>query len=121
MIINFIGRKPDIKEDTVIGNQGDINVTTIQFILPKSYDGLDLTSFTPSVEWENSVGDSDAVVLTIIEDTTNIILEWLLSEDIMATAGKGTLCVTFSSADDTIKYRTNNILIYVKDTIEVTE
>ena len=32
MIINFIGRKPDIKDYVEIGNRGDANVTTIQFI-----------------------------------------------------------------------------------------
>ena len=119
MIINFIGRKPDIKEDVLIGNQGDINVTTIQFILPKSYDGLDLTSFTPYIEWEKLAGDSGVIELTIAESTSNIVIDWLLPETILATAGKGTLCITFTSTDNTVKYKISNIYIYVKDTIEV--
>ena len=122
MIINFIDRKADVKEDISIGNRGDANVTTLQFILPRVYEGIDLAPFIPSIEWQKATGAQDELLLDIDESNTDpdtIILVWLLPEELLATAGNGTFSITFISDSGEIKYKTDDITVSVVDTIDV--
>ena len=119
MIITFTDRKPDTESKITIGNRGDANINTIQFVLPKVYDDTDLTLFTASLEWKIFDGSEDIADLAITPDADNIILKWVQPKELMTVAGRGIICITLTSTDGSKIFRTDNIPIYVKDTINV--
>lgn len=120
--IEFDGRTPIglCKTGQNIGNRGDADVVTLKFLIDKEQMGIDLTDFDVTVEWLKQMGGQDIESLTSsvdTDDSTKLAIEWLLPAELLATAGRGSLCLEFSS-DDVI-FRTDNIPIQVTDTINV--
>jgi len=123
MVIKFIGRRPDVKTNIVVGNRGDSSITPIYFVMPRMYGEIDLSTLIPKIDWIKATGEQGTHIASI--DTTNtdlslVMVTWLLPYAILATAGKGTFCVSFFTANMVTMYRTDNIYISVNDTIDVT-
>jgi len=125
MIIKYTGREPDITGQLLIGNRGDVGSTTLIFQVQKVQQNLDLSLYTPSIEWKKSLGGQDIVMglesIANSLDLDYIDISWTLSKEIMKLPGRGSICINFLSSDEKIVYRTNNLPIYVKDTINVDE
>lgn len=124
MIVKFKGRDPVITGSLNIGNRGDVKATTLTFKIEKSQEELDLSTYIPSLEWLKSLGGQDIVELTSSTDSSDsdyININWALSKEIMELPGRGNICINFLSNDGDIVFRTSNLPIYVKDTINVDE
>lgn len=123
MIVIFKDREPQIDNKLVLGNRGDIKATTITFTLDRVQNDLDLSTFSPSIEWHKSLGGQDIVegLTSTVDSTDNslINIEWTLPKEIMETPGSGNICIAFYSEDKV--FRTSNVPIYVKNTINVEE
>ena len=119
MTITFTNRISDIKKVINIGNNGEGLVETLDLVLPKTYNSIDLSLLNLTLEWKTSAGYQDVVLLsgTVVGDT--ITTSWTLPKQVLAVTGTGNFCISFTSTDETVEFKTNNIPFCVNSVIDV--
>lgn len=122
MIINFEGKKPIVDRLTKAGNLGEQNVDTLEFVLSRTYNSIDLSTYTPSIEWARVAGGADfATGVTTTFDTDYITIKWVLDASFLDTAGKAMCKVVLTNALDGSVWISDVVNLYIDKGLDITE
>lgn len=98
MRITFEGKKPKVDGIIKVGNLGEQNVDTIEFVFSKIYNDIDLSTYIPTIEWARLAGGADfASTTSTTVEGENIIITWLLDGFFLNTAGKASCRIYMKS------------------------
>lgn len=77
----------------ILGVVGDKNVNRINFVMPKMYNGFDLSEFTIRINYKNANGAENYynVVETSVEND-KLYFNWLVDYDVTASSGTVYFC-----------------------------
>ena len=79
----------------IIGVTNDLDVRRIWFSMPKRCDGLDLSTFTPYVNFRNAAGEEGFYMATDLQAEEDILtFSWVVSRRACARDGEVTFSVT---------------------------
>lgn len=87
----------------VLGVEGDKDVNTIRFTMPKEYKGIDLTRYFCRVSWRNANGDVGVYQVPDLQqddgDESQLEFTWLLAEGVTRYKGTVQFAVGFRKLD----------------------
>lgn len=121
MTITFTGKKPSVNQLIKVGNLGEHNVDTIEFVIEKTYRGIDLSSFTPSIEWARLAGGADfATQVTKVVNEETISITWLLDSYFLNTAGKASCRIVLKNESTEETWISDIINMYIAGGLDLT-
>ena len=75
-------------EGLFLGVHGDIEVNKILFLFPKYYNSIDMTEFTPIVNYVNANGDANYYECKEVKSSNGIaFFEWNITSDVTSHIG----------------------------------
>lgn len=88
-------------EGLFLGVHGDIEVNKILFLFPKYYNSIDMTEFTPIVNYVNANGDANYYECKEIKSSNGIaFFEWNITSDVTSHIGNIVFSVRLIKYDD---------------------
>ena len=88
-------------EGLFLGVHGDIEVNKILFLFPKYYNSIDMTEFTPIVNYVNANGDANYYEGKDIKSSNGIAyFEWNITSDVTSHIGNILFSVRLIKYDD---------------------
>ena len=123
-IINrTINIPPELKENIVV--EGDSNSQILTFSINRYFDGVDLTTKTIQVAYQNALGQSqysDAYLKAIDAENDTFTFDWTLPSGIAIKDGEVQISVEFSETVNGVKtyiWKTKPATFYVEDSFPV--
>lgn len=84
-----------------LGVHGDIEVNKILFLFPKYYNSIDMTEFTPIVNYVNANGDANYYECKEVKSSNGIaFFEWNITSDVTSHIGNIMFSVRLIKYDD---------------------
>ncbi len=122
MRIEFIGKSPVTNEIISISNLGEQNVDTLEFVLAKTYEGIELAGFIPSIEWARAAGGADFTtdILTSVEGES-LVYSWTLNEEMLSVPGKLSCRLCLQDDANSQVWISNIVNLYVMGGLDITE
>lgn len=88
-------------EGLFLGVHGDIEVNKILFLFPKYYNSIDMTEFTPIVNYVNANGDANYYECEEVKSSNGIAyFEWNITSDVTSHIGNVVFSVRLIKYDD---------------------
>lgn len=88
-------------EGLFLGVHGDIEVNKILFLFPKYYNSIDMTEFTPIVNYVNANGDANYYECKEVKSSNGIAyFEWNITSDVTSHIGNVVFSVSLIKYDD---------------------
>jgi len=88
-------------EGLFLGVHGDIEVNKILFLFPKYYNSIDMTEFTPIVNYVNANGDANYYECKEVKSSNGIaFFEWNITSDVTSYIGNVVFSVRLIKYDD---------------------
>jgi hypothetical protein len=88
-------------EGLFLGVHGDIEVNKILFLFPKYYNSIDMTEFTPIVNYVNANGDANYYECKEVKSSNGIaFFEWNITSDVTSHIGNIVFSVRLIKYDD---------------------
>lgn len=88
-------------EGLFLGVHGDIEVNKILFLFPKYYNSIDMTEFTPIVNYVNANGDANYYECKEIKSSNGIaFFEWNITSDVTSHIGNVVFSVRLIKYDN---------------------
>lgn len=88
-------------EGLFLGVHGDIEVNKILFLFPKYYNSIDMTEFTPIVNYVNANGDANYYECKEVKSSNGIaFFEWNITSDVTSHIGNIMFSVRLIKYDD---------------------
>lgn len=120
--IIFKGRKPELKDILKVGNLGEHNIDSLEFVFDRFYGEFDLIDFIPTVEWARLAGGADFAETVEVEyDEETITVSWLLGNYFLNTAGKATCRVVFKKEETGEVWISDIVNLYISKGLDLTE
>jgi hypothetical protein len=120
MTITFIGKRPSNNQLVKVGNLGENNVDTIEFVIERTYRGIDLSTFTPTIEWARLAGGADFTnqVTKVVNDET-ISITWLLDNYFLNTAGKASCRIVLKNENTNETWISDIVNMYIAGGLDI--
>lgn len=84
-----------------LGVHGDIEVNKVLFLFPKYYNSIDMTEFTPIVNYVNANGDANYYECKEVKSSNGIaFFEWNITSDVTSHIGNIMFSVRLIKYDD---------------------
>lgn len=88
-------------EGLFLGVHGDIAVNKVLFLFPKYYNSIDMTEFTPIVNYVNANGDANYYECKEVKSSNGIaFFEWNITSDVTSYIGNIVFSVRLIKYDD---------------------
>lgn len=88
-------------EGLFLGVHGDIEVNKILFLFPKYYNSIDMTEFTPIVNYVNANGDANYYECKEVKSSNGIaFFEWNITSDVTSHIGNVVFSVRLIKYDN---------------------
>lgn len=88
-------------EGLFLGVHGDIEVNKVLFLFPKYYNSIDMTEFTPIVNYVNANGDANCYECKEVKSSNGIaFFEWNITSDVTSYIGNVVFSVRLIKYDD---------------------
>ena len=88
-------------EGLFLGVHGDIEVNKVLFLFPKYYNSIDMTEFTPIVNYVNANGDANYYECEEVKSSNGIAyFEWNITSDVTSHIGNVVFSVRLIKYDD---------------------
>ena len=88
-------------EGLFLGVYGDIEVNKVLFLFPKYYNSIDMTEFTPIVNYVNANGDANYYECKEVKSSNGIAyFEWNITSDVTSHIGNVVFSVRLIKYDD---------------------
>lgn len=88
-------------EGLFLGVNGDIEVNKVLFLFPKYYNSIDMTEFTPIVNYVNANGDANYYECEEVKSSNGIAyFEWNITSDVTSHIGNVVFSVRLIKYDD---------------------
>lgn len=88
-------------EGLFLGVHGDIEVNKVLFLFPKYYNSIDMTEFTPIVNYVNANGDANYYECKEVKSSNGIaFFEWNITSDVTSHIGNIMFSVRLIKYDD---------------------
>lgn len=88
-------------EGLFLGVHGDIEVNKILFLFPKYYNSIDMTEFTPIVNYVNANGDANYYECKEVKSSNGIaFFEWNITSDVTSYIGNVVFSVRLIKYDN---------------------
>lgn len=99
---------------------GDKNADKITFVCNKTYNGLNLVSVPVYVKTLNQLGGSVKSVLTSTESGDNLLIDWVIDENVTAVNGVLSCQLSFESASGDMVLNSEIFELFINNSLKET-